>query len=68
MQEKKLDERTINLYFIGYPEKKKVYFVVLSIVQESLKLEMLDLLRMVKSVGVKLHKVWRLRKLEYKFL
>ena len=68
-QEKKLDERTISGFFIGYPEKSKGYmFIVLPIVQESLKLEMLGSLKMVKPVGVKLHEMWRLRKLEYKFL
>jgi len=61
-QEKKLDARTISGYFIGYPAKS------LPIVQELLKLEMHGSLKMVKLVGVKLHKMWRLRKLEYKFL
>jgi len=43
-------------------------FIVLPIAHGLLKLEMLGSLRMVKPVRVKLHEMWRLRKLEYKFL
>jgi len=67
--EKKLDARTISGYFIGYPEKSKgLDFTVLPIAHGLLKLEMLGSFRMVKPMGVKLHEMWRLRKLEYKFL
>jgi len=67
--EKKLDVRTISGYFIGYPEKSKgCIFYCPTYSTRMLKLEMLGSLRMVKPVGVKLHEMWRLRKLEYKFL
>ena len=68
-QEKKLDARTISGYFIGYPANSKGYmFYCPPITQELLNLEMHGSLKMVKPVGVILHKMWRLRKLEYKFL
>ena len=50
--EKKLDSRTTSGFFIGYPEKSKGYrFIVLAIIQELLKLEMLGSLKMVKEFG-----------------
>jgi len=48
--------------------QKDNFFTILPIVQESLTIEILGSLRMAKPVGVKVHKMWRLRKLEYKFL
>ena len=63
-QEKKLDSRTTSGFFIGYPEKSKgIDFIVLAIVRELLKLEMLGSLKMVKAVGVSNHVRWKLKKL-----
>ena len=54
---------------IGYSEKSKGYRCILvAIVKELLRLEMIGSLRIVKLVGVKNHKMWKLKKLGYKFL
>jgi len=63
-----MKEQLADTSLVIQKHKKGICFTVLPIVHESFKLEILDSLRMVKLVGVTLHKMWRLRKLEYKFM
>jgi len=63
-----IQERSVDISLVIQKNQKGICFTVLPIVQGLLKLEMFGSLRMVKPVGVKLHEMWRLRKLEYKFL
>ena len=63
-----MQEQSVDISLVIQQSQKGICFTVLPIVQELLKLEMHSSLKMVKLVGVKLHEMWRLRKLEYKFL
>jgi len=68
-QEKKLDkEQTVDISLVIQKNKKRCMFYCPTIVQESLKLEMFGSLKMVKLMGVMFHRIWRSRKLNYKFL
>ena len=60
-QEKKLDERTINEYFIGYPEKSKGYIFYCP--THSTRIVETRNARFIENGETR-----RLRKLEYKFL
>jgi len=63
-----IQEQLMDISLVIQENQKGICFTILPIVQELLKLEMIGSLRMVKLVGVKLHKMWRLWKLEYKCL
>jgi len=63
-----MQERSVDISLVIQKNQNGICFTVLPIVKGLLKLEMLGSLRMVKPVGVKLHEMWRLKKLEYKFL
>jgi len=63
-----MKEQSVDFSLVIQKNQRDICFTVIPIVHESLKLEMLGSLKMVKPVGVKFHKMWRLRKLEYKFL
>jgi len=52
-----MKEQSVDISLVIHKNKKGICFIVLPIVQESLKLKMLGSLRMVKPVGVKLNKV-----------
>jgi len=63
-----MQEQSVDISLVIQKSQKGIDFIVLPITHGLLKLEMLGSLRMVKPVGLKLHEMWRLRKLEYKFL
>ena len=63
-----MQEQLVDISLVIQQSQKGICFTVLPIAQELLNLEMHGSLKMVKSVGVIFHKMWRLRKLEYKFL
>ena len=67
--EKKLDSRTTNVFFIGYPEKSKGYrFYSPGHSTRIVELEMRGSLKMVTSVGVWNHIKWKFKKLGSRFL
>ena len=61
-----MQEQSVDVSLVIQQSQKGICFTVLPIAQELLNLEMHGSLKMVKPVGVILHKMWRLRKLEYK--
>ena len=68
-QEKKLDERTISGFFIGYPEKSKGYMFYCP--THSTRIVETGNARFIENgetSGSEASRNWRLRKLEYKFL
>ena len=58
-----MQEQSVDISFVIQQSQKGVCFTIIPIVQELLTLEMHGSLKMVKLVEVKLHKMWRLRKL-----
>jgi len=59
-----MQEHSVDISLVIQKSQKGIDFIVLPIAHGLLKLEMFGSLRMVKPVGVKLHKMWRLKKLE----
>ena len=67
--EKKLDARIINGYFIGYPEKSKGYrFYCPTHSTQIVEIGNAWFIENGETSGSELHEMWRLRKLDYKFL
>jgi len=67
--EKKLDARIINGYFIGYPEKSKGYrFYCPTHSTQIVEIRNAWFIENGETSGSELHEMWRLRKLDYKFL
>jgi len=63
-----LDSRTTSGFSLVIQKNLKgIYFIVLAIVQELLKIEMQGLLKMVKSGGVLNHVKWKFKKLGWRF-
>ena len=60
-----MEEQSKDISLVILQSQNGICFTVLPITQELLNLEMHDSLKMVKPVGVMLHEMWRVRKLEY---
>ena len=56
-----MQEQSVDISLVIQQSQKGICFTVLPITQELLNLEMHDSLKMVKPVGVILHKMWRLK-------